>query len=212
MSDEPPRATQLAPEWATRLLFAFVLLSLAALIVIPWHREYKLQPIRQQNNRVTDDGRRLVTRIHLRMAQEGSAVDDYVDDRNPNTLHRFREADADKKLAYDELLPIVATLGDTASLRMDHLLDLEQRWHAAIDTELFAEPTTRRRGQGQEALYDSMLVATAELDDAIAQSARDARDRIAEEERREQRTSVLLGVLALTAAAATWWLSRRTHA
>jgi signal transduction histidine kinase len=214
MSDEPPRATQLAPEWATRLLFAFVLLSLAALIVIPWTGDYKLQPIRQQNNRVTDDGRRLVTRIHLRMAQEGSAVDDYVDDRNPNTLHRFREADADKKLAYHELLPIVATLGDTARLRMGHLLDLEQRWHAAIDTELFAEPaaTTRRRGQAQEALYDSMLVATAELDDAIAQSARNARDRIAEEERREQRTSVLLGVLALTAAAATWWLSRRTHA
>jgi signal transduction histidine kinase len=214
MSDEPPRATQLAPEWATRLLFAFVLLSLAALIVIPWSGDYQLQPIRQESNRITDDGRRLVTRIHLRMAQEGSAVDDYVDDRNPNTLRRFRDADADKKRAYDELAPIVAILGDTARRRMNHLLDLESRWHAAIETELFAEPpaTIRSRGQAQEAIYDSMLVATAELDEAIAQSARDARDRIAEKERSEQRTSVLLGALALTAAAATWWLSRRTHA
>ena len=214
MSDEPPRATQLAPEWATRLLFAFVLLSLAALIVIPWNGDYHLQPVREQSNRITDDARRLVTRIHLNMAQEGSAVDDYVDDRDPNTLRRFREADASKQRAYEQLAPIVATLGDTARRRMAHLLDLENRWHAAIDTELFAEPpaATRRHGQVQEAIYDSMLVATAELDEAIAQSARDARDRIAEQEQREQRTSVLLGVLALTAAAATWWLSRRTHA
>jgi len=214
MSDEPPRTTQLAPEWATRLLFAFVLLSLAALIVIPWSADHHLQPIRQRTNRISDDARHLVTRIHLRMAQEGSAVDDYVDDRNPGTLGRFREADADKKRAYAELLPIVDTLGDAARLRLKHLLDLENRWHAAIDTELFAElpATTPRRGQAQEAIYDSMLVATAELDEAIAKSAKDARDRITERERSEQQTSVLLGVLALTAAAATWWLSRRTHA
>ncbi|MFL5619638.1 MAG: sensor histidine kinase [Gemmatimonadaceae bacterium] len=213
MTDELPRSTQPAPEWATRLLFAFVLLSLAALIVIPWAADQRLQPDRENANRVADEGRRLVTQIHLHMAQEGSAVDDYIDDHAPATMRRFRVADSSKQKAYAQLVPLVASLDSAPKRRMDHLLDLERRWHTAIETELFAEPAppAPRHGPVQEAIYDSMLVAAAELDDAIAQSARHTRDRIAEREQREQRTSVLLGLLALTAAAATWWLSQRTH-
>ena len=45
----------------------------------------------------------------------------------------------------------------------------------------------------------------------LVHAARRSRDEIAREEQREQRTSVLLGLLALAAAAATAWLSRRTH-
>ena len=99
MSDELPRSSRPAPEWATRLLFAFVLLSLAALIVIPWRADRRLQPVRREANHMTDEGRRLVTQIHLHMAQEGSAVDDYVDDRDTGTMRRFRLADSSKEAA-----------------------------------------------------------------------------------------------------------------
>ena len=214
MIDEPSHATHPAPVWATRLLFAFVLLSLAALIVIPWYGDEQLQRERTKANDVADRGRSLVTQIHLHMAQEGSAVDDYADDPNPATLRRFRDADTSKKKAYAQLLPLVALLDSAPNSRMAHLLDLERRWHAAVETELFAERTPRiqRHDPTQEAVYDSMLVAAAELDEAIAHSARSERDRIAVREQRDQRTSVLLGFLALAAAAVTWWLSRRTHA
>jgi signal transduction histidine kinase len=213
MSDEPPRSSRPAPEWATRLLFAFVLLSLAALIVIPWRADRGLQPVRRDANRMTDEGRRLVTLIHLHMAQEGSAVDDYVDDRDTGTMRRFRLADSSKEAAYAQLLPLVAKLDDTTRTRMARLLELERRWHAAVETELFAAqaPAGQRHGPVQEAIYDSMLVAAAELDGAIAQSARHRRDLIAAQEQGQQRTSVLLGLLGLAAAAVTWWLSRRTH-
>jgi signal transduction histidine kinase len=213
MSDEPPRSSRPAPEWATRLLFAFVLLSLAALSVIPSRADRGLQPVRRDANRMTDEGRRLVTLIHLHMAQEGSAVDDYVDDRDAGTMRRFRLADSSKEAAYAQLLPLVAKLDDTTRTRMARLLDLERRWHAAVETELFAAqpPAGQRHGPVQEAIYDSMLVAAAELDGAIAQSARHRRDLIAAQEQGQQRTSVLLGLLGLAAAAVTWWLSRRTH-
>jgi len=214
MIDEPSHATHPAPVWATRLLFAFVLLSLAALIVIPWYGDQQLQPVRQAANDVADSGRSLVTKVHLYMAQEGSAVDDYVDDRDTATLRRFREAEVGKRIAYEKLKPLVASLDSEPQSRMVHLLDLEERWHNAVESELFAArpPKIQRHDPTEEAVYDSMLVAAAELDDAIAKSARSERDRIAVRERRDQRTSVLLGFLALAAAAVTWWLSRRTHA
>ena len=214
MSDELPRSSQLAPEWATRLLFAFVLLSLAALIVIPWRAQRELQPERRDANQRSDTARKLVTQIHLHMAQEGSAVDDYVDNRDTGTMRRFLVADSAKRRAYERLSPLVAKLDTAAQNRMARLLDLERRWHDAVDTELFAAnaPAAKRHGPIQEAIYDSMLVAAAELDGAIAESARHRRDQIAEQEQQQQRTSVRLGLLGLAAAAVTWWLSRRTHA
>lgn len=213
MTDEPPRSIHPAPAWATRLLYGFVMLSLAALIVIPWYADRQLTPVRREANRVDDQRRRLVTQIHLHMAQEGSAVDDYVDDRSPATMRRFRIADSSKKKAYEELAPLVASLGGEPSSRLAELLALEEAWHAAVETELFhpRAPPAQRHGPVQEAKYDSMLVAAANLDEAIAHSALSARDKIAAQEQREQRTSVLLGLLALTAAATTAWLARRTH-
>jgi signal transduction histidine kinase len=213
MTDDLPRSSHLAPAWATRLLFGFVMLSLAALIVIPWDANRRLLPVRREANRVDDLGRGLMTQIQLHMAQEGSAVDDYVDDRSPATMRRFLDADSSKEVAYEQLEPLVATLGGEPRQRLAELLELERGWHAAVETELFnaRTPPAQRHGPVQEAKFDSMLVAAAKLDDAIAQSARKAREDIAEEEQREQRTSVLLGLLALAAAATTAWLSRRTH-
>jgi signal transduction histidine kinase len=213
MTDEPPRSIHPAPAWVTRLLFAFVMLSLAALIVIPWDANRRSLPKRRKTYGTDDLGRSLVTQIHLHMAQEGSAVDDYVDDRSPEALRRFRDADSSKRKAYEQLTPLVSSLGNEPRQRLAELLALERGWHAAVETELFAArtPPAQRHGPVQEAKYDSMLVAAANLDAAIAQSARSSRDEIILEEQREQRTSVLLGLLALTAAAATAWLSRRTH-
>ena len=213
MTDEPPRSIHPAPAWVTRLLFGFVMLSLLALIGIPWYADRQLMPERREANRVENLGRRLVTQIHLHIAQEGSAVDDYVDDRSPATMRRFREADSSKKQAYAQLAPLVASLGGEPSRLLAELLELERSWHAAVEMELFAPrtPPAQRHGPVQEAKYDSMLVTAARLDDAIAASALGASNKIVAQEEREQRTSVLLGLLALTAAAATSWLARRTH-
>ena len=214
MSDEPPRASQPAPEWVTRLLFAFVLLSLAALIVIPWYTDYRLQPEQDRLNRMSDTGRSLMTQVHLNMALEGSAFDDYLDVRDTAALGRYRTAEAVKRRAYSTLEPLVASLGDNPRRRMRELLDLEARWHAAVESELRAVRGTAlpRHDPVQERLNDDVLVAAARLDDALAQSGREARARITASELLEQQMSVLLSLVALAAAAVTWWLSRRTHA
>ena len=209
-----PRTTSPAPEWVTRLLFAFVMLSLGALIVTPWHLDQRLQPFRTRLNALADTGRSLVTQMHLHMAQEGKALDDYLDDRDPATLRRFLHTDSLKQAAYAQLTPLVDSLGPGPSRRMNELLALEARWHAAVDANVLRVPTSALPAHDPVAtqLYDSVLIAAAHLDEAIARSARDARQRIAESERFEQRSSIFLSLLALTAAAATWWLSRRATA
>ena len=214
MPEALPRTTSPAPEWATRLLFAFVMLSLGALIVIPWHLDQRLQPFRSRLNALSDTGRSLVTEMHLYMAQEGDALDDYLDDRSPATLRHFLHTDSLKRRAYTQLTPLVQALGTEPARRMDELLALEARWHAAVDSNILRVPPSdlpRHDAEGRE-LYDSVLVAAAHLDNAIGQSAREARRQIAESERFEQRASIFLSVLALTAAGATWWLGRRANA
>ena len=118
MTDDLPRSSHPAPAWATPLLFGFVMLSLAALIVIPWDANRRLLPVRREANRVDDLRRGLMTQIQLYMAQEGTAVDDYVDDRSPATMRRFRHADSSKRVAYEQLEPLVATLGGEPRQRL----------------------------------------------------------------------------------------------
>jgi len=204
-------------------LFAFVVLSLAALIAIPWATDRRLRPVQVEMNLLADTARSLMTQVHLHMAQEGSAMDDYVDDRDPETLHRFRTADALKRAAYKRLDSLVADLGrlprqrlnelDLARRRLTDLLSLESRWHAAVDSNVLAPPRTlgTRHDPALEAVYDSMLVTAAQLDQALTATAREGRERIDEGERLQQRAAALLSLLALAAAAATWRLSQRAH-
>jgi signal transduction histidine kinase len=213
MLDGPPASTRLAPEWAARLLLAFIVLSLAALIVIPWATARHLRPLQDEMNRLADPGRGLVTQIHLHMAQEGSALDDYVDDRDSLSMRRFEEAASRKRAAYAALRPIVSALGTVPRQRLAELLSLEDRWHRAVEANVLSVPRSAelRHDPVQEDLYDDMLIAAARLDEAITQAGRDRRDLIAQSETFQQHTSALLGLLALTSALATWRLSRRVR-
>jgi signal transduction histidine kinase len=189
-------------------------LSLAALIVIPWASERRLRPMQRELNALADTGRSLITQMHLHMAQEGFAIDDYVmDGRDTAALRRFQRAARDKRVAYERLVPLTSRLGTGPSRRMTELLALEARWHAAVDSMVDPQRAQAPRyDPAQEAVYDSMLVAAAELDRSLTDAAREGRARIERDERFNQQAVALLSLLALTAAVATWRLSRRVHA
>ena len=205
---------RLAPEWATRILLAFIVLSLASLIAIPWWASTRhLQPLQHEMNQLADPVRGLMTRIHLSMAQEGNALDDFVDERDALSRGRFRQAEAEKQAAYRTLAPLVAALGPEPKQRLDTLLALEGRWHRLVNTEVWDAPPERmvRHSTAREDVWDDMLEAAAHVDEAITQAGRDRIARIAEVEAIQRSMTALLGRLALLAAAATWWVSRRVH-
>lgn len=164
-------------------------------------------------NRLADPGRGLVTQIHLYMAQEGNALDDYIDDRDSLSMSRFEEASSRKRAAYAALTPIVSALGAAPRQRLTDLLALEERWHRSVESNVLRVPSaaTMHHDPTQEDLYDDMLLAAAKLDEAITLAGRERRDLIAQSEAFQQHTSALLGLLALTSALATWRLSRRVR-
>jgi signal transduction histidine kinase len=214
MLHAPSHSRRLAPEWATRILLAFIVLSLAALIAIPWWTSTRyLQPLQHEMNQLADPVRGLMTQIHLSVAQEGNALDDYVDQRDALSRQRFFEADGSTRKAYRELAPLVAALGATPKRRLDELLALEERWHRAVDAEVWNVPNSQvvPHSPEREAVRDDVLEAAARLDEAIAQAGRDRIAQIVDIEAIQRSMTALLGLLALTAAAATWRLSRRVH-
>jgi len=214
MLHAPSPSRRLAPQWATRLLLAFIVLSLAALIAIPWWASTRhLQPLQHEMNQIADPVRGLMTHIHLAMAQEGNALDDFVDERDALSRGRFFEAEEGKRAAYRELTPLIAALGPAPKQRLDTLLALDDRWHRLVDAEVWYVPSGRivPHSPAREDIWDDMLVAAAHLDEAITQAGRDRIAQIAEVEAFQRETTALLGLLALAAAAATWRLSRRVH-
>jgi signal transduction histidine kinase len=214
MHDAPSHSRRLAPEWATRILLAFIVLSLAALIAIPWWASTRhLQPLQREANQLAYPVRGLMTQIHLTMAQEGNALDDYVDQRDALSRGRFVAADDGKRAAYRELAPLIAGLGPAPKQRLDTLLALDGRWHQRVDSEVWNAPKGEvvRHSAAREDVWDDMLEAAAHLDEAITQAGRERSAQIAEVEAFQRETTALLGLLALAAAAATWRLSRRIH-
>ena len=214
MHQAPSQSRRLASEWATRILLAFIVLSLASLIAIPWWASTRyVQPLQHQMNQLADPVRGLMTRIHLSMAQEVDALDDFVDERDALSRGRFRQVDADKQAAYRQLAPLVAALGPAPKQQLDSLLFLEARWHQLVDAEVWNAPDGRitPHSAEREDLWDGMLEAAAHVDEAITQAGRDRIAQIAEVEAIQRSMTALLGLLALAAAAATWWVSRRVH-
>jgi len=213
MSQGSSTSVRLAPEWATRLPLAFVVLSLAALIAIPWLTMRQLAPIEHEMTQLAEPGRGLVTQIHLAMAQQGALLDDYIVDRDSTLLVRFREAEARERVAYAELTPLVNGLGAVPRERLTELQGLEDKWHDAVDVYVRSTPelSSLYHDREQEDLYDKTLIAAARLDEAITRAIHDRRGAIQHMEDLQQRVSALLAVLALAAAATTWWLSRRVR-
>jgi signal transduction histidine kinase len=205
---------RLAPEWATRLLLAFIVLSLASLIAIPWWASTRhLQPLQHEMNQLADPVRGLMTRIHLSLAQEGNALDDFVDQRDALSRARFFAAENNKQAAFRELAPLMAALGSVPKQRLDSLLTLDSRWHGLVNAEVWDAAPSQivRHSAAREDVWDDLLESAAHVDEAITLAGRERIASIGEVEAFQRETTALLGLLALAAAAATWGISRRVH-
>jgi signal transduction histidine kinase len=213
MSDSPP-THRLVPEWATWLALAFVVLSLAALIIVPFVMSRRLDPLESDLSEYAEPARGYLTRIHVAMALQGSALDDYIDDRSLANLARFDSAGAREREAYQQLTPLVDRLGSRPRASLDSLLALEEQWHRAVAVYVRSTPElpTLRHDEIQEDLYDKTLVAAANLDEALTQVIRARREQITSGQAIQQRASALLGLLALFAAVAAWSLGQRARA
>jgi signal transduction histidine kinase len=203
-----------ASGWAASLPLAFVMLALVALVALPVFAGRYVQPLNRELREVVEPARTLVTQIHVQLAIEGSAFHDYLDSPQPELLHRYQQAYAEELRVYEELARLTDRLGAPVQQRFDKLRQLEQAWHTTVArllSEARGAAAPRRAAIGEEDLFEEMLVAAAELDDALSQAAQNRRREINDAERRQRGFTVVVGLVALAAVGGVAWLAQRVR-
>ena len=204
-----------ASGWRAHLPLAFVMLALVALVALPLFAERYVRPLNRQVRDVVEPARAIVTRIHVQLAIEGSAFHDYLDNPQPELLQRYQQAYGKELQAYEELERLTHRLGDTVKYHFAKVRRLEQSWHATV-ARLLSEARGRsvplRVAIEEEDMFEELLLAAAELDDALSVEARDRRRDIDDAERTQRGFTVVLGLVALAAVAGVAWLAQRVRA
>jgi signal transduction histidine kinase len=191
-------------------LLAFVILTIVALALVPIVVDRYTRPIYDEVRTVTEPSRGLVTELQLALALQGSILHDLFDTGDTVLIGRYREARQRETIANERLARLTGRLGPRVQDRYDSLRQLERRWHGLVEQFLTPRATDASMSDPLQAqLYEDVLVAVAQLDDALEIATRERRQRILDADRLQRRTTVVLGVAALAALAAVIWLGAR---
>ena len=191
--------------------FIFLSTALLLLVLLPLLGRWYARPLQDELRNVAEPGRGLVTRMHVAIALQGAALRDYLETQSLGARRRYREASLTERTVSEELAPLAQRLGTDVRRRFSDLRALEERWHEAADPLLTGEPHAVRPAAPEE-LYEELLIAAARLDESIEAAIQDRRARIIDAERLQQRLLVVVGIVALLAAALVAWLGRRLRA
>jgi signal transduction histidine kinase len=196
--------------WTSAALLAFVVLAIVALALVPVAVDRYTRPLNDEMRSITEPGRGLVTEIQLALALEGSILHDFFDTGDTVLIGRYRQARQREVTANERLARLTGRLGPTVQERYDVLRQLERQWHGRVEPFITWNTVSASRSDPLHAqLYEDVLVAAAQLDDALEIATRNRRQRILGAERLQRRTTVVLGITALAALAAVIWLGVR---
>jgi signal transduction histidine kinase len=190
------------------------MLALVALVTLPVLAERYARPLNRELRDVVEPARNLVTQIHVELAIQGSAFHDYFDTRDSVLLRRYRQANAREAKAQRDLGAYVDRLGERVQQRFDHMQALGQQWHRMVD-RLLATPGSGSElsdaATSEENLFEELLVAAAELDDALGVAARERRLLVNDAEQMQRRFTVVIGLVSIVAVAGVAWLAQRVR-
>lgn len=205
-----PVGPQLARRSTSVVLLAFVILTIAALVLVPIAVDRYTRPFHDEMRSVIEPGRGLVTEIQLALALEGSILHDLFDTGDTLLIGRYREARRREAVANERLARLTGRLGISVQERYDALRQLEQRWHVLV--EQFIPPNATNASMSdplQAQLYEDVLVAAGQLDEALETATRERRQKILNADRLQRQTGAVLGIAALAALGAVIWLGIR---
>ena len=199
--------------WTSHLPLAFVMLALIALVALPILAERYARPLNRELRTIVEPARELVTTIHVQLAIQGSAFHDYYDSRDAALLQRYRHAYAEELKARHALAIYVDSLGDSVQLHFARMQALGDQWHRTVAAILDSGSTNQRTvaAMDEEDVFEDVLLAAADLDNALAGASRERRQKINEAEQMQRRFTIVVGLVALTAVAGVAWLAHRVR-
>ena len=187
-----------------------VTVALIALVVVPLTAERYTSPLFDELRTVAAPAQQLLTRVHVTLALEGSALRDFAETGSPVFAARYRDAMAQEMGAEARLGEVAGQLGPLVEQRYAALREASRRWHTAaaqvlrvVDSPVTPDASTH------DQLYDDVLTAAARLDEALDAAVHTRRAKIRDAVRLQRRTSVALSALALLALGAVVLVRRR---
>jgi signal transduction histidine kinase len=200
--------------WAAQLPLAIVILALIALVMLPVLAERRARPLNRALRDVVEPARALVTQVHVELAIQGSTFHDYLDTGDSVLLRRYRQAYARERRTYEELGQYVDRLGQRSQQRFDQVRALSEQWHRMVEGILTSRASSselRRAATTEENVFEELLIAAADLDDALGLAALERRRELNDAERTQRRFAVVVGLVALVAVGGVAWLAQRVR-
>jgi signal transduction histidine kinase len=215
-SGPSPRQPAVAPPaWMGRLASVFVLIALAALVIVPLLVQRRVDEVRGRVEEVADPARTLVRRIQFDLAREATALL-LVSTGSTQAAEDYREARRDELAQFPQLQAYAESLGGEVLREFRRFQGLAQQWQArvsldrAVSEPAYAVALLANAGETLE-LAGQGFDAGNRLDEALVREAQRNREMIRRVERSGLRITLALGALAMLAAATVMWLSWRVR-
>ncbi len=220
-ADSPPAPVDLlhAPErapWAGALASVFVLVALAALVVVPLLVQQRVDGVRARVEEHADPARTHVGQLKFDLEREATLLFTASLTGSHVLLEQYAEARADEDARFAELQESAELLGGKVLQEFVRFRTLAEQWHARlpVDPGLRDSAAIRRmleNADDERPFADTVIAAGTRLDGALVAEADLGRERIRATEQFGIAVTLGLGVLALLAAAVVAWLSRRVR-
>jgi signal transduction histidine kinase len=140
---------------------------------------------------------------------EGTLAREFMERRDTTLVAGYRTALSDELTAYKDLTPYIDRLGPNVRTEFNALNALQNSWHSAIDQSMSTSSTRRLGGDPfHPAEYERLLVGAARLDEALSNAAERRWAEAAATNRAQSWVTVVVGIIALSAALIVAWLGQ----
>lgn len=201
--------------WMTRVVMAFILLSLMLLVVTPALIERRVVPLREQVVNA-ESGRTAVGVVEFNLAMEMSALRGYLLSGDSSYLRTYTQSVRAEQAAYPRLAALTRPLDAPARLELDSLRAASTRWHQRASNEeivrrRLASPRLLASIPTEQALFEQALRSAGALDQALVGESQRRRDSIQRWERLRFGITAVLVLFAAGSALAAGWFARRVR-
>jgi signal transduction histidine kinase len=185
--------------WRIWLPSAFVIFSLASLLLIPLLLERRIQRLRDELAEVIEPARISLGQLQLSYARQAVALRNYLLSGDPRFLAMFERLRADETRRAARLELLARELGNNYALRARTLLALAEQWHAEQQDLLRGRtsPAVFLDREPDDVSQERLLAPALQLDEHLVRVGRTRRAQI-----RQVEALGFLLIAALTALAA----------
>jgi signal transduction histidine kinase len=198
------------------LASVFVLVALAALVIVPLLVQRRVDAVRARVEDHADPARTLLGRLQFDLSREAAMVFMASVTGSPGPLELYAAARADEATSFRALERHAEVLGGDVMEEFVRFRTLAEQWHQRVPVDVRARDSVSIRRalanvRAEQPFADTVIHAAARLDRALMDEARRGREIIRRTERWGLGITLGLGFLALLAACAVAWLLSRVR-